>query len=94
MRAGKEGFTGTKKLEFVAKRFFRSVAGEFSGLEFSGGKIDEGKADGIAVGVFCDGGKKIVFASVEDGDISGGAWSDDADDFERTSFLPGPGCSI
>ena len=38
-----------------------------------------------------DGGQKIVFAGVEDGDVGGCAGSDDADDFAADDFLAGAG---
>jgi len=91
VRAGKESFAGTKKLEFVAERFFRGGAAKFSGLEFSGGEIDEREADGVAAGIFRYGGEKVVFARVKDGDIGGRAGSDDADDFAADEFFAGTG---
>ena len=43
-RAGKKSFAGAKKQEFVAKLFVGARAGEFGGLEFTSGEIDEGEA--------------------------------------------------
>ena len=38
-----------------------------------------------------DGGKKIIFAGVEDGDVGGGARRDDANDFAADDFFAGAG---
>ena len=46
LRAREKGFAGTDELEFIAKGFLRVWAGEFGGMEFAGGEIDQGEADG------------------------------------------------
>src|SRR5882762_2022571 len=37
-------FARTNELQFIAESFLRVRAGEFGGLEFAGGKVDEGEA--------------------------------------------------
>ena len=46
LRPGKQSFSGTKKLQFVAERLIRAGAGKFGGLKFSRGKIDVSEPDG------------------------------------------------
>src|SRR5208337_2262811 len=89
-----QGFAGAEELQFIAKRFLGAIARKFRGQEFAGGEIHEGEADGGGCEVVRSGSEEVVFAGVEDGNVGGGAGSDDAETSRRTSFLPGPGCSI
>src|SRR5260370_23381145 len=66
---GKQRFPRTKQLEFVAKIVIGAGVGEFRGLKFTGGKIDESQADGITRGLLGDRGEEVVFAGVEEGDV-------------------------
>ena len=91
LRAREKRFARTDELQFVAESFLRARAGEFGGLEFAGGEIDEGEADGLGGGVLGDGGEEIIFAGVEDGDVGGGARGDDAGDFAADEFFAGAG---
>jgi len=94
LRARKKSFAGMEELEFVAKIVFGARALEFSGEKFSGGKVDEGEADVVAVAagsVLGNGGEEIIFAGVEDGNVGGGAGGDDARNFAAHEFLAGAG---
>ena len=91
LRAGKQSFAGSEELEFIAKSFVGARARKFGGLEFAGGEIDKGKANGRARRMAGNRGKKIVLANVEHGEICGGAGRDDAYDFAANEFLAGTG---
>ena len=45
LRAGKQRFARAQELEFVAQIVGGARAGEFGGLEFAGGEIDERQTD-------------------------------------------------
>src|SRR5260221_2674245 len=76
-----------QELELFAKSFFGAGAAKFGGLKFSSREIDEGEADRGCSSALRNGGEKIVFAGVENGDISGGARSYSADDFAAKEFF-------
>ncbi len=91
LRAGKQSLARVEKLQLVAKIFVGARPGKFRGLEFAGGKIDVGQADGRAGGMFGDGGEKIIFARVEHRNVGGGARRDDAHHFAADNLLAGAG---
>ena len=91
LRARKKGFTRVKELELFPEGFFGARAAEFGGLKFSGREIDEREADGGCSSVLRDGGEKIVFAGVENGNVGGRAGRDDTDDFTANEFFAGAG---
>src|SRR5208283_3010635 len=91
LRAREKGFPGAVELEFIAQGFFGMRADEFGGQEFAGGEIHEGQADDGERGIVGGGGEEIVFAGVEDGDVGGGAGSDDAGDFAANKLFAGAG---
>ena len=45
----------------------------------------------LRFGMRRDGGKKIVLANIQDPEVGGGTWCDDAHDFAANEFLPGTG---
>ena len=89
LRAREQGFARAEELEFVAEGFLCVGAGKFGGLEFASGEIHDGEADEGGGGILRDSGKEIVFASVEDGNVGGGAGSDDAGDLAANEFFAG-----
>src|SRR5258705_57621 len=65
----------------------RSPRAEFRGLKFTGGKIDESEPDWRTRGMLGDGCEEIVFASVEQRAIRGGARRYDSHNFSADKFL-------
>src|SRR5439155_11737822 len=61
----KQRLPGTQQLQFVAKIIVCARAGEFRGLEFTSGKIDERQADGRTRRMFCNRSQKIILARVK-----------------------------
>ena len=76
-----------KQLQFVAKIFISTRAGEFGSLKFTGREIDVGEANRRAGSVLGDGSEEIIFARIEYRDIGGGAGRDDAHDFAADNFF-------
>src|SRR5260370_35386235 len=65
LRPGKQGLSRAEQLKFIAKLVIGAGAGEFRGLKFTGGKIDESESDGGTTGMLGDRCEEIVFAAVE-----------------------------
>src|SRR5207249_9975747 len=72
----KQRFPGTQQLQFVAKVVVCARAGEFRGLKFTSGKIDERQADGRTRGMFCNRSEKAIFARFQKRDVRRCAWCD------------------
>src|SRR5690349_22769351 len=87
LRAGEQSFTRAEKLQFIAQSFLGARAGKLRGLKLTGGKIDEGQADGRAGRMGRDCGEEIVFANVENAEIGSRARGDDAHDFAANKLL-------
>ena len=91
LRPGKQSFPRAQQLEFVAEVVIGAATGEFRGLKFTGGKIDESKTDGRTRGMFGDGREETVFTGVEEGAVGSCTWCDDAHDFTAHEFFAGAG---
>src|SRR5437764_6449644 len=65
----KQRFPRAQQLQFVAKVVVCARAGEFRGLEFTSGKIDERQADGRTRGMFCNRSEEVIFARVQKRDV-------------------------
>ena len=87
LRPRKERLARMQELEFFAKGFLGARAAKFRGLKFSGGEVNEGETDYGCCDVLRNSREKIVFASVEDGDVGGGSRCDHADDFAANEFF-------
>src|SRR5690242_20194823 len=81
-----------EELQLLAKSLFGAGAAKFCGLKFPGREVNESKTDGGGGSVLRNRGEKIVFASVEDGDVRRCSGRDDADDFAANEFFARAGC--
>src|SRR5690349_7795512 len=57
---GKQRLSGTQQLQFVAKIVVCARAGEFRGLKFTSGQINEGEADGRTRSMSCNRREEII----------------------------------
>src|SRR5579859_2793745 len=81
LRAGQKRFARVEKLQFFAESLVGIGPGKFRGLKFAGREVHESQANRRTGGMFCNGGKIIVFAGIENRAVRGRAGRDDPDDF-------------
>src|SRR5438445_13204178 len=77
----KQRFPRAQQLQFVAKFIVGARAGEFRGLKFTSGQINEGEADGCATSMSCNRRKKIILVRVQKRHVRGGGGRDHPHNF-------------
>src|SRR5205807_7280663 len=83
----KQRLPRAQQLQFVAKFIVGARAGEFRGLKFTSGQINEGEADGCARSMSCNRREKIILARVQKRDVRRRTRGDHPHDFAAHELL-------